>query len=549
MRMTSVLLIAAAVLTFGRAPASAASLFGGSSKPAAEPASAAEPSAASATPAGEPAKPLVQAAAASTTKPAASAPLAAAVPSSATRLTASTAVSSTRLGASSVSSSPLAASVPVSATRLAASPVTATSMAAAAPVSTTALAPAAAVAEARPEPIAASPKSGSFMPIADVNLAGAYATERGHRDSAGMVGNILVLPALRVSPTMTLLPIYTFDGSLYDQVIEEDVLYLSRQVHALSLGARQNFGQGVSGRASVDAAYALTKESRSETIGNGLYDYYDVGGRTGWTIDRTEDGRQAPVSAGMRVYDRHYPEFGARAQANRDLLLRTDPAAAAALSDRELNPKDYLGYEWSLAGSHWFGASVRTTLMYQGGLREYTDRYLRTDQGLITFTLRQDQTQRVLLGGQVRGGALTYALDSEWIYNGSNQSIYDASQPVTGYIPHYYQYESAALTPSVAWRLPFGEEGLEPAARLGVTGLLRTYPYRLAQDSQGVYTLSRQHDRELDVALSGAYPLSKRFKLTLAVTERFAASNNHFERYIQYGYTLFTGAAGVSFTY
>lgn len=447
------------------------------------------------------------------------------------------------------SATAMAAAAPVSATRLAASPVSSTSVTVVPVVSATTAVTATPVVEARPDVMPVRPASGVVTPIADVNLSGAYATERGHRDSAGLVGNILLLPAVRVAPRTMLLPIYTFDGSLYDQVIEEDVLYLSRQVHALSLGAKQNFGQGLSGRLSLDAAYALTKESRSETLGNGLYDYHDLGGRTSWSLDRTEDGRQAPVTASLRAYERQYPEFGARARANRDLLRQTDPAAADALSDRELNPKDYIGYEGSVVGSHWFGPGVRATASYQGGVRMYMDRYLRTDQGLISSTKRQDQTQRALLGAQLRGGALTYGLDSELIYNGSNQSIYDASQPVIGYIPHYYEYESAAVTPSVAVRLPFGDEGLEPAVRLGVTGLLRTYPYRLAQDNQGANTLSRQHDRELDLALGGAYPLSKRLRLTVSATERFASSNNRFERYIQYGYTLFTGAAGISFTY
>jgi hypothetical protein len=167
----------------------------------------------------------------------------------------------------------------------------------------------------------------------------------------------------------------------------------------------------------------------------------------------------------------------------------------------------------------------------------------------LSSTKRLDTTQRVQVGSQFRSGRLTYGLNLDAIYNGSNQSIYDVSQPVRAFMPHYYQYLSTALTPSVQWRLPFGEPGMEPAVRLGLTGLARQYPYRYTQDSAGHNLATKQMDQELDVVIGGSMPLTKRFRLTSSFSQRFASSNNHFERYIQYSYRLFTAAVGVAFTY
>lgn len=392
----------------------------------------------------------------------------------------------------------------------------------------------------------AEAKTG-FDPAATLDLRGAYSTVGSGDDNGGALGSAALLPAWRFSENSVLLPMYTFEGLMYDRVVEEDVLYLSRMVHGGSLGYRHGFGP-LSVKLSGDFARALTREARNETLGNGLYDYQDLGGRVTASWEFGEGKRKAPATFSVRVYDRSYPNYDSLAQIGRSLVGLLSPAAAASVGDKEKDPRDYLGIDSALGGMWWFGESLRVNGSYALGVRSYGDKYLRTDQGLIGGTKRSDLVHRIDLGSDFGHGRFVYGLDLASVINTSNMNLYDSTQPRHAYLKGYYNFASVAVMPSVTWSLPFGA-ARSPKVRLGGSFLTRSYPDRYTLAADGFYGDDKQMDTEFGADLRGWYPFAPWISGTLGFHWRSVGSNRKFDLPVKSNYDLFSLSAGVALTY
>ncbi|MEK7475575.1 MAG: hypothetical protein AAB152_08065 [Candidatus Coatesbacteria bacterium] len=387
-----------------------------------------------------------------------------------------------------------------------------------------------------------------FVPVLQADLRGAVAAVRHGKTTGGAVGSVLVLPAYRLASGDTILPIYIFDGSLYDKVVEEAIFYQMKQVHALSLGYKHRFGAALSGKVAAEGAYAFTRESRNENFRKGLYNYRDVGGRAVVSLDRRDGDRPAPLSVSLRGYDRRYPNYASLAARGQALLEKTNPAAVTAIAGREKKPKDYQGAELSLDAVQWLGEKIRAQASYDVGARRYRDRYPRTDQGLISDRKRFDQMHRLSAGVAAGFGDFVIGLDAGGLLNLSNDSIYDPAQVLHAFLPHYFQFWSVSVSPSILWALPVAR-ALKPRVRLSVGGLVRGYPYRFRQDSGGAYLDGKQRDQEMSVDLRGWYPFVKWLSATAGMSVRVDRSNNKFEQFLKNNYELFVVNAGVTITY
>ncbi len=448
----------------------------------------------------------------------------------------------------------LAASAPLTATRMAASvPVATTLLSPSVPVTATlAAAAVSATALATSPPVSASPLAGStapgksgsaFVPIVDADIRGAFGRVRhGGPGHGGAVGSILVLPGWRITPGSILLPIYSFEGSLYNHVVEEDILYLSRQVHAGSLGFKQALGP-VDGRISVDADYALTKESRGEKLGDGLYDYRDFGGRLGFSW------RDTGLGVGARMYRRMYVHFFSLLSSNSAQVQGLGGDTAGA--NKGSRPKDYDGLEGNLSWSGKGIEALRVKAGYSVGLRAYRDKYIWTTTRGISDTKRSDMLHRVTGGSALDLGPVAVGVDLEGIVNLSNDMEKVSPQqdnPGHDFLAHYYEFWSASFAPSAIWTLSFGHD-LHPRVRLGLEVTTRNYPSRLAQHQDGQYADSLQHDAEYAADLGGMVPVRKWLQVTGNVEYRAVRSNTDYRQLLQPGYNLLTASLGVHFSY
>ena len=382
--------------------------------------------------------------------------------------------------------------------------------------------------------------------VLDADLRGGYTRIRHGQGTSGAVGSVFVLPAIQFTGQRSLLPIYTFNGFLYDRLVEESALFQVRQVHAGSLGFKQGLSESFSAKLSFEGTYALNQETRDEKLGNGLYDYYDLGGRGALTYGRVQHGHRAPLSASFKVYQRRYPNFESLAAENQKFLIQEDPAAAAALATKEKKPKDYLAYELGSDATWWLTPRMRLNAGYSAALAFYEDRFLRTSQGEISDTKRLDHIHQ--LNGRllvVHSRSWQYGVGIRNLFFASNDSRYDADQPVTPFMPRFYQHYSVAMTPFVTWVLPFERE-LKPRVRMSAGVLGRFFSHRLAQEGDGVFKNNKQHEQEYSLGLTGWYPLTKEFSLATGVYGRVARSNTRFEQFIPYNYELLTITGGIT---
>ena len=383
--------------------------------------------------------------------------------------------------------------------------------------------------------------------VAEADLGGGYSSVMKGSAGGGVVGSAFLMPAYRLTDSFELLPAYSFDGFLYDQAVEEDVYFQSRQVHTGMLGYRERIADDLEMKLFGEAAWGLTRETRDEMIGHGLYDSRDLGARGTVVLNRTMNGRPAPLSLGIRAFDRKYPNFLSIAYRNASVIAEEDYAAAEVISEREKRPKNFLGVEPRMSGVWWRGENTRFSARYEVGMRYYSDRYLRTSQGEMSESLRFDHAHR--LGGEYAlfaSDRFYYGTGLEGLFNASNGSVFRADQPRRQYISRYFQFYQAGIDPWVQWNLPWGTSGKRSGARLGAGFLYRGYTGRPSQDKAGVFMDKTQSDQEYTVDLKGWYPLNGWLNANLGFSMRFARSNMLYDRYVKYNYDLYTVSAGVS---
>lgn len=391
-----------------------------------------------------------------------------------------------------------------------------------------------------------------FIPLFDADLRGGFSKlNRGPFSWAG-IGTVLGLPAYKVTATGMLLPIYAFDGSVNDKTIEVaetgGVFFVQHQVHSGSLGWKQQLGEGLDAKLSFDGAYALNRETPSEKVGKGLYDYYDLGGRAVVTYKAAYDGRPMPLSGSLKVYQRYYPNFEGLAQKNRAELAATDPAAAALVGDLEKHPKDYLGVE--VGASQAMTASFgRLSAGYTGALKKYSDSYLKSDQGLLLTTAKRlDFLHRLILGwGLGAPSGWSYGVQLDARFNQSNSTNYEVQQKFHPFIPHFNQFGSLQAAPWTEWA--FGEGPLHPRLRLTEITMVRAYTDRFRQNDKGEYINGKQREFEYLLDVRVWYPFTKWLGATAGVTGGLDRSNNHFEQLARYNYETLVVTAGLTVSF
>lgn len=393
-------------------------------------------------------------------------------------------------------------------------------------------------------------RGAKWILLANADLRGGWTTVKEGKGARGLSGSAMVLPALQLpGKGGVIIPIYGFNGTVSDRVVEEAILFESRQLHMASVGYKRTISGDLEGRISGDGAWAFTKETRDEKFGKGLYDYRDFGGRASLSWNLKRDGKAEPVTGGFKYFRRGYPNFKSLASENQQFLLAINPAAATALGDKEKNPKDFTGYELSFGAERWLLDSLKGKLDYILAIRSYSDRYLRTDQGEIADKKRSDAMHRVETRfdwGGVSFLPLWTAVDC--MYFGSNGSSYDAGQVEHAYTPNFYQFYTLDWRAGLAYQLPIGEE-LHPSVSFGVSAGIRNYTDRRAQDAGGVNGDDKQSDTTMAVNLGANYPVTKWLGVVAGASGQKVSSNNKFEQYLKYSYDLLTVTLGLTAQY
>ena len=392
--------------------------------------------------------------------------------------------------------------------------------------------------------LASAARAVEVSPLYGLQMLGGQYFFAGEKGS--LSGNVsgMVAPALKFNEQWALLPSLNSSYQGTKQVVDlvgAGTLFQEQMDHRASLkSVYTSPGGNWRLKPSASYKYELLKETKDEDWGNGLFDYkkWDLGFEGEYVY-------REPFSlrAGFDYYQvafLNYKTLESQAAQNFSGLSRE------LTGDRILDSRNYalsLGVDapvWRLV------LEGNASAAYS----EFPKQHIVDGTGNLTAPTRRDLLTSfgaaVRLPSEIKPGLrLLSSLDIGYTYNSSDQNSYDAQR--TQYLPYYYNYGEFRLGPS--FKLMLGKPK-EPIV-LGLSGnwWYRRYPYRFAQDSTGLYQASATHTSNWMGSASLIYPMASHFSLLFNFQCGRALSNQNFDQYYKYNYTVTNYLFGFSYNY
>lgn len=367
------------------------------------------------------------------------------------------------------------------------------------------------------------------------------------RQKGALSGNasVVAAPALRFDDRWALLPSvrssYQGTKSVVD-LVGAGTLFQEQMDHRL--GARavyQPDGSRWRLKPSASFKYQLLRETKDESWGSGLFDYrkWSIGGEAEFLyLD------PFGVRAAVDYFETSFPNYAS-----------LESRAAASLSgmarelagDRVLDSKNV-----GLAVSGELPARER--LILEGGLSVVYSRFpeqkLVDDSGQLTGRSRQDALTSLSLGARMPGELnpdlrLLGSLDLSFSYLASDQNDYDARD--ARYLALYYNHGELRVAPGV--KLLIGPARQPVVLGLSGSWTRRRYPHRPAQTADGIYGGEPLVTDTWLAAASLTYPMAKRFSLVFDWQLGRARSNQRFEQFYSYNYSVANYLFGFRYDY
>jgi hypothetical protein len=400
---------------------------------------------------------------------------------------------------------------------------------------------------------AARAHSLEITPVANGTLMGGQYFFRGDKSSLNGNATALVAPVLRSSDRWAYLPIYSAN-------------YQGTKGVGDSVGAGTIFQQEMDHRVSVSGLYTadgsdwklkpgvsykrqFLKETRDEAWGHGLFDYEKIG--AGFEAEKTY---REPFSyrLGFDLYRIRFPNYKSL-----ESEAGTDPQGNPLGRERAgANVLDSFNMMLSFSGSRPFPYEDPVVSL-QGGAsllyQTYPDQHIVDARGQLRSAIRHD-VQPALSGSvgyprPLRLWDSAFRLDTRfsvgYVYNGSNQNTFDAAR--TKFVSDAYGYHQVSAGPS--WTLAWGSSKRPAWASMGLRYEETLYTGRLAQDGDGVYGSSRQHQDRYLFTLGYAYPVAAGFYLKAQSNLLWQRSNQTYEKTYAYNYRAENFLLGFTYEY
>jgi len=370
-----------------------------------------------------------------------------------------------------------------------------------------------------------------LIPLLDADIRLAYSSVL--ESSSGYAGSgwIFFMPALKLSDTDYILPVFNVNVSLSEKVIEEETLFLKRMNDLGSIAYKHKFSKDLEGKISIDTRYNFNMETKDEPFGKGLYDLYDLGFSGSVSFNSFYNDKPFPLTFGAKYYQRKYPNYTS--------LGSTIATISALTGGKEVRPKDFnavaftVDYKTILENAY-------AGFTYNLVCKNYLDAYARTSQGAISDTIRLDTAHYVSFSYQQPNADRTLlGADIDYSLYSSNGSVFDSTKLV--YTEGYYNFTSLALKPYYSFNLT-GDLNVALFYQI----LFRNYGSRKARNADGVYSADNQSDLENTIGVSLRYPLDKSLSLVGGLSYMAADSNMKFQDFVKYNFKILGASAGVS---
>lgn len=387
---------------------------------------------------------------------------------------------------------------------------------------------------------AALARALEVSPLFGAQLLGGQYFHRGERSALSGNFSGVLAPAIRLNDSWAVLPAlqssYQGTKSVVD-LVGSGTLFQEQMDHRASVRAVWSSPTGrwrLKPNAGVKQQFL--KETRDEKWGAGLFDYRR------WSI-----GAEAEF-----VYDEPYSVRGGADYYSTTFVNYTSLESRAPGLSRELAGDTVLDsrtYAFSLGGD-----LPLERLILEAGLnfaiQHFPDQNLVDERGALFERRRTDAATQISLGARMPGELntdlrLLGSLDLAAGFNNSNQNSYDAR--AARHFPLFYNHREVRLSPGV--KALIGPPR-EPVI-VGLSGSLwtRLHPHREAQDETGSYMGRNLSTRGWTGSASLQYPMAKHFSLMFSAQFGRAYSNQRYEQYYRYNYTVANYLFGFTYDY
>lgn len=380
------------------------------------------------------------------------------------------------------------------------------------------------------------------VPTGNVSIMGGQYWVTG-ASPANFSGNadVFFSPAVIISPTQSLLPIYSgsYSGTKdVRELVGGGTLTREMQDHALSLKFIRKYDGGMKFKLRAGYKVEYLKETVDETWGNGLFDYQKpiIG------VELEQAGNRWVARLGGDLYTMHYPNYQS---------LISDGAFEASIDTTtysELSGRagedvlDYTGMAGFYEMGYAFSGSVQGTARYDIIRKDFKDEKIVTRSGEFADTLRQDTAHLLTLGVSLRAPKMIMGLTNAAQYYASNQNSFDMAN--SRFVGGYYGFFENAFMPDITFLLGGGDQ---PARlRLFWEIGLRAYFDRPAQYADGSYKNTKVTQTTNTAGCTVSYPLTSSLSAKFSTTYRDAASNMRYEKNYLYNYYTFNYFAGIT---
>ncbi len=373
-----------------------------------------------------------------------------------------------------------------------------------------------------------------FIPLFDADIRLAYSSVLESSGGYSGAGWLFFMPALKLSDSDYILPVFNINVSLSERVIEEEAIFLKRMNNLGSLAFKHKFSKELEGKISFDTRYNFNMETKDEPFGKGLYDLYDLGVSGSVSINSFYYENTLPLTFGVKYYQRKYPNYSSLAATNSTVLSLT--------SGKELAPKDFNAVAFSASYKTMFSQAY-AEFSYNLVLKSYLDAFTRTTQGAISDNLRADAAHYVSFSTQLPSqGKAFFGADIDYSLYTSNGSIFDSSNLV--YTDNYYGFASLGLKPYYSFYF-IGDLNVAVFYEI----LFRNYGNRKARTDGGTYTGDNQSDTENTIGASFKYPIDKNLSAVAGLSYMAVDSNMKYQDFVKYNFKIITASAGVSMSF
>ncbi len=386
-----------------------------------------------------------------------------------------------------------------------------------------------------------------YSPIYMLQVLGGQSFYSGQKGTLSPNVNGAFAPAMKFNENWSLLPMLSTNYQGTEQVLDVvggQTLFQSQWDNLASLkGIYTPDDSQWHLKPSASFKYELLQETADETLGHGLFDYYQ--GDAGFEAEYTYHD-PFTFHAGVDYFFTHFPNYTSL-ESQAATSFGGQSVARELVGDYVLDTQNgLLRLGVNMPVQDRFILDLGGQVLFE----HFPSQHVVDPTGSLTAPLRNDVATTFSAGlkmpNEFNADLRTLgSLDVSATYNSSNQNSFDATQ--AQYLPYYYNYAEVRVAPT--FKLLIGDARRPVVLGINTAYWYRRYPYRFTQDPNGAYQSDKIHTNNWLVGANLNYPMAKHFGLIFDFSYGQGQSNMQYQQFFQYNYYVANYWVGFRYDY